>query len=111
MQPLGYTSKPGRGGSPRHIAGAVSVTVPPIGYPAELPMSARKDELVGAIREHQAGGSGRDRVGEDDAAPEDVPGAGPDRDRAHAAAPAGRAHGRGADRPGDGSPARAGGRL
>ena len=52
MQPLGYTSEPGRGGSRRHIVGAVSVTVPPIGYPAELPISARKDELAGAIREH-----------------------------------------------------------
>ena len=89
--------------------------VPAISYPADLPVSQRKDEIAAAIRDHQvvivAGETGS---GQDHPAAQDLPGARPRRhrpDRPHpAAADRGPHRGR-ADRRGARHRARHGGRL
>ncbi len=83
-----------------------------IAYPPELPVSARRADLLEAIAQQPGRDRGRrDRLGQDHAAAEAVPGGGPRADRPHAAAAAGRAHGRRADRPRDAGAAGRGGRL
>ena len=69
-----------------------------ISYPPELPVSAARGTIArGDPRPPGRRRRGRDRLGQDDAAPEDLPRArarGRRHDRAHAAAPARGAHGR-----------------
>ena len=76
--------------------------VPAVSYPPELPVSARRDDLLAAIRDHQvvvvAGETGSGKTTQ---LPKICLELGPRRarrDRPHAAAPAGRAHGGRADR-------------
>ena len=89
--------------------------VPAISYPEDLPVSARRDDIAAALRDNQvvvvAGETG---LGEDHAAAQDRPRAGPrgaGPDRAHPAAPHRRPQRGRADRRGAGHPAGRGRRL
>ena len=89
-------------------------SVPAVTYPALPGRRAPRGPAGGDRRPPGRRGGGGDRLGQDDAAAQAVPGAGPRRarrDRAHAAAAAGRAHRGRAHRPRAGRPARGGRRL
>ena len=89
--------------------------MPPITYPAELPVSQRRDDIAaGHPRPPGGGDRGGDRLGQDDPDTQDLPGARPRgrrADRTHPAAAAGGPHRRRTDRRGAGQPAGGGGRL
>ena len=80
------------------------LALPTITFPEDLPVSQRRHEIAAAIRDHQVVViAGRDGLGQDHPDPEDLPGAGPRRDRsdrAHPAPPSGRAGGGDPDRRG-----------
>ena len=89
--------------------------VPVISYPPELPVSQLKDEIAEVISGPPGGDRrGRDRVGQDHPAAQDLPGAGPRRgraDRPHPAPPHRGPDGGRADRRGAGHRDRRRGRL
>ena len=91
-----------------------AATVPALAYPEDLPVSQHRDEIRRAIEEHPVViVGGRDRLGKDHAAAQDLPRGRPRRrrrHRPHAAAAHRRARGRGAHRRGaQGAARRAGG--